>query len=425
VEKPVTEPRRESWQEHVRRKGFRETALTFLRNRIRQEGEKERLDRLIRRLSKYDPHLEIVKHLRQNPIYRNHIEELVSDLPEVSAEPEVHFVFRGGGNVPNTPALGEGRLYLGSGEKFYALDAELGTILWLLRSAGRVWSTACLAEDGLYVSSGGTVFALSLEDGSERWRFEVGKRLGSPFAHQGRVFVGSEQGTLYALDAGSGRRLWTFNVARPIGVAPGVWQDKIFAPARDHALYAVRMDDGECVWRFTTNGTIYGAPHVGEGVVYLTSADHKVYALFAASGQPIWSFATGSEVHTSPFERDGMVYVTSRDRHLYVLNSESGEELWRRKMLGPLSSPTAARGMVYFSAQGRVYGVSIEDHKMRWCFPLGFSVTSTPVVGRRRIYVGTREGTLVCLRLKWELDEQGAAQVLRQFVTPQSEAPSE
>jgi outer membrane protein assembly factor BamB len=233
--------------------------------------------------------------------------------------------------------------------------------------------------------------------------------------------VGSEEGTLYSLDVEHGSRLWTFNVARPISVASGVWQNKIFAASKDHSLYAINMDDGECLWHFTTGAKIYGTPHVSEGAVYLTSADHKIYALFAASGQVLWSFTTGGEVHSSPFEADGLVYVSSRDRHLYVLDAEDGKELWRYKTMGYPSSPTACRGMVYFSVQGRVYGISVADRKMRWCFPLGFPMATSPVAGPKRIYVGTLEGQLVCLKLKTELDEQGSTQVLKEFLDPEPE----
>jgi len=44
-----------------------------------------------------------------------------------------------------------------------------------------------------------------------------------------------------------------------------------------------------------------------------------------------------------------------------------------------------------------------------------------PFAGQGRIYVGTLEGKLVCLRLKTELDEQGATQVLKEFLGPEPE----
>jgi outer membrane protein assembly factor BamB len=288
-------------------------------------------------------------------------------------------------------------------------------------AAGKNWTTAHFSEDSVYVSSPGRLHAISPEDGSERWHFKVDKRLGSPYAHQDRVFVGSAEGSLYAVNAEKGEQLWTFNVVKAISVASGVWQNKVYAASKDHSLYAIDIDGGECLWHFTTGDKIYGTPYVGNGVVYLTSADQKIYALFAASGQILWSFTTGSEIRTSPFEQDGLVFVSSRDKNLYVLDAENGKELWRYKTLGYPSSPTACRGMIYFSVQGRVYGIAVADHKMRWCFPLGHSHATAPVAGQRRIYVGTLEGKLVCLRLKTELDEQGATQVLKEFLDPEPE----
>jgi len=327
----------------------------------------------------------------------------------------------GAGNVPKVPVLEENRLYFGCGDTFYSLDGQTGEIIWKVVTAANNWTAAHFSKDSVYVSSPGRLHALSPEDGTERWHHGVDKRLGSPYAHQDRVFVGSAEGSLYAVDAEKGKRLWTFNVVKAISVASGVWQNKVYAASKDHSLYAVDMDDGECLWHFTTGAKIYGTPYVSDGVVYLTSADHKIYALFAASGQVLWSFTTGSEIHTSPFEQGGLVFVSSRDKHLYVLDAENGKELWRYKTLGYPSSPTACRGMLYFSVQGRVYGVAVTDHKMRWCFPLGFSHGTAPVAGRRRIYVGTLEGKLVCLRLKTELDEQGATQVLKEFLDPEPE----
>ncbi|MCG6916833.1 MAG: PQQ-binding-like beta-propeller repeat protein [Deltaproteobacteria bacterium] len=410
------------WQAQVEALGFRETAIGYLRDRLYREYEKNRADSLIRRLSKYEPQQEIVKLLCQNPVWRQRAEELIQELPEVTAEPQVQFVFMGAGNVPKIPILEENSLYFGCGDTFYGLNGQSGQVIWKVTSAGESWSAAHFSGNSVYVSSPGKLRAISPEDGSERWHHGADKRLGSPYAHQDRVFVGSAEGTLYAVDAEKGERLWTFNVVKAISVASGVWQNKVYAASKDHSIYAVDMDDGECLWHFTTGAKIYGTPYVSEGVVYLTSADHKVYALFAASGQVLWSFTTGSEIHTSPFEQDGLVFVSSRDKHLYVLDAENGKELWRYKTLGYPSSPTACRGMLYFSVQGRVYGVALADHKMRWCFPLGFSHATAPVAGQRRIYVGTMEGKLFCLRLKTELDEQGATQVLKEFLDPEPES---
>lgn len=404
------------WESEVQKVGFRETAIAFLRKRLCREKRKDHLDQLIRLLSNYEPQVNIIDLLYSNPVWGRHIAKLISELPEVTVNPEIHFIFQGGGNVPNIPAVGENRLYFGSGETFYALDAETGAVIWHMQSAGKTWSKAWLSKNSLYMCSAGRLYAISPSEGQERWCFEADKELTPPYSHHGKVFVGSEQGTLYALDSSTGTRDWTFNMVDPIYVAQGVWKDNIFSVSRGGSLFAIRVNDGECIWHFTTGGKIYALPYISNGMVYLPSADHKIYALHSHSGSLLWSFRTEGEVHTSPFEKDGIVYVGSRDKHLYALRAEDGKELWRQKMFGYPSSPTATGGMVYFSAQGRVYGFSVEDHKMRWCFPVGFSIAASPVIGYKRIYTGTLEGKLICLKLKTRFEEHRAAQVLKQFM---------
>ena len=404
------------WQSRVQKVGFRETAIEFLRKRLCHEKRKEHVDRLIRFLSDYETHVKIIDLLNANPVWGRHIAKLMSELSEVTVNPEVHYIFQGEGNIPNIPTVGENRLYFGCGENFYALDAEKGTVVWNMRCPGKTWSLAWHSENSLYMCSSDRLYAVSASDGHERWRFEVDKELTSPYSHHGMTFVGSEKGTLYALNSKTGSRNWTFNIAGPISVAPGHWEDKIFSVSRDGTLFAIRVYDGECIWHFTTGGKIYAPPYVSDGIIYLPSSDHNIYALFAHNGRLLWSFTTGGEVHASPFEKHGIVYVGSKDKHLYALSIEDGKEIWRYKLFGYPSSATATRGMVYFSAQGRVYGFSVEDYKMRWFFPVGFSIATSPVVGYKRIYTGTMEGKLICLKLKIQFEEHKASEVLKQFM---------
>lgn len=412
------EKEQKNWQTRVAQAGFRGAAIAFLRDRLRQEVRKERVEGLVSRLRKYDSHVEVVKLLDENPVCRERLKQVVGELPEISKDPQDHFIFRGEGNIPQVPVLGKDRLFFGCGASFYALNAETGVILWQRQSSGRIWSSAWLSGESLFVCNDGRLFALPPEDGSEQWRFETRKSLTPPFACRDQVFVGSEEGTLYALDGTNGSRLWTFNVAQSVSIAPAVWQNRIFAASKDHSLYAVNMDEGECLWRFTTGGQIRAVPALFGDVIYLSSADHKVYALHASRGRVLWSFNTKGEVHTSPLRKDGRVYVASRDRYLYALSSEDGTEIWNQRMFGYPSSPVASQGMLYLSAQGRVYAFSLADHRMRWCFPLGFSFATAPAIGNKRIYVGTLQGKMICLKFRSYLDELAATQVLERWIEP-------
>ncbi|MFP3868778.1 MAG: PQQ-binding-like beta-propeller repeat protein [Desulfobacteraceae bacterium] len=406
------------WQARLAQAGFRGAAIAYLRDRLRQEHRTGRLEGLISRLRKYDSHVEIVKLLKENPVCQERLEQNVGELPEVSRNPQDHFVFQAEGNIAQTPILGADRLFFGSGSSFYALNAETGAIVWQRRSSRKTWSPAWLSKESLFVCNDGRLLALSPEDGREQWRFQTQKRLTAPFAHRSQVLAGSEEGTLYALDAKNGSRLWTFNVAQSISVAAGICQNRILAASKDHSLYAVDREEGECAWHFTTGGQIRAVPGIFGDIVYLPSADHQVYALHASRGRLLWSFKTKGEVHTSPLRIDDRVYVGSRDRCLYALHAEDGTEIWSRQMFGYPSSAIASGGMLYLTAQGRVYAFSLTDQRLRWCFPLGASFATAPVMGNSRIYVGTLQARMVCLKFTSYLEEQAATQVLERWLEP-------
>jgi hypothetical protein len=148
------------WQAQVEAFGFREAAIGYLRDRLYQEYEKNRADSLIRRLSKFEPQQEIVRLLCQNPAWRQRAEELIQELPEVTADPQVQFVFVGAGNVPKVPVLEENRLYFGCGDTFYGLNAQTGEVIWKVEATGKNWSAAHFSENSVFVSSPGRLHAI-------------------------------------------------------------------------------------------------------------------------------------------------------------------------------------------------------------------------------------------------------------------------
>ena len=78
------------WEAQVKAVGFRETAIGFLRDRLYREYDKTRVDNLIRRLGKYEPRQESVKLLGRNPVGQQRANKLIRDLPEVTADLEIH-----------------------------------------------------------------------------------------------------------------------------------------------------------------------------------------------------------------------------------------------------------------------------------------------------------------------------------------------
>ncbi len=406
----------DAWNDLIRAAGFRAAAVAFLKEQLTAARDRHKLKNTIKRLRKYEPDLEIVKHLLKNHHWKNTVKKIIEHLPHTNADPEVLFVFRGGGNVPTVPAADGKKIYFGSGQTLYAIDAVSGQVSWRKRNPQKSWYPVFLGNKTLYASSGKNMFAIEKRSGRILWTFRSDKHLTAPLCCNSLVFAGTLEGTLYALDCQSGKKLWTFNAARRIDVATGTWKDIVPAVSEEGVAYGIRSTDGECTWHFRAPGKIGSLPAVGEGLVVFGTENHKICALLANSGQLFWEFTTKGRVYATPCISDNIVYCGSRDRHLYALDAETGKEVWRFKALGYVSSPTIQGKMVYFSTPGRIYSVSAEDHKMRWCFPLGFPVATPPVLHGRFLYTGTVEGQMLCLRLTENLNEQTAAIVLKKFL---------
>jgi outer membrane protein assembly factor BamB len=101
------------------------------------------------------------------------------------------------GNV-NSPAVGDGELFVSAGYKLYALDSETGVIVWSssldeLRSSPTVSNGLVFA-----VSNNGVLYALKESDGSIAWILQLpvehNATLSSAAVCDGVVFVTSEEG---------------------------------------------------------------------------------------------------------------------------------------------------------------------------------------------------------------------------------------
>src|SRR5262249_36047867 len=118
----------------------------------------------------------------------------------------------------NTPAVGDGRVYVAGGypeeDGMYALDATTGALIWQFGD-GTSCSPAAVTNGSalnrlVYVVCGwpvlNTVYALNAATGTPVWQQTVGGGvLWSPAIANGVVYVApQDDGQLYALDANTG-----------------------------------------------------------------------------------------------------------------------------------------------------------------------------------------------------------------------------
>ncbi len=102
------------------------------------------------------------------------------------------------------------------------------------------------------------------------------------------------------------------------------------------------------------------------------------------------------------------VYVGSEDHNLYALDTRTGHLRWRFPTGGGVvSSPAVAAGVVYVGSHDEnVYALDARTGRERWHFPTGDYVDSSPAVAAGVVYVGSDDHNLYALdartgHLRW------------------------
>jgi outer membrane protein assembly factor BamB len=232
--------------------------------------------------------------------------------------------YRTGDMVESSPAVADGKVFVGSyDKKIYALDESKGN-LWptwtLYRTGGIVESSPAVADGMVFVGSdNGIVYALNYT-GSVQWRNLTATSvvLSSPAVADGMVFVGSSGDYVYALNESTGFWVWNYKTGKSVYSSPAVADGMVFVGSNDGNVYALNESTGLKVWNYTTGASVYSSPAVADGKVFVGSEDGNVYALDEGTGSLVWSYTTGGPVYSSPAVADGMVFVGSDDGNVYA-----------------------------------------------------------------------------------------------------------
>ncbi|MCW8126990.1 PQQ-binding-like beta-propeller repeat protein [Microbulbifer halophilus] len=173
------------------------------------------------------------------------------------------------GETQSAPALAsDGTLYVGAGEKLYALDANDGSVkpAWPFTAGGVI--KASPRVDGV----DGTVYVGSLDhslyavtpDAIQKWRLETGGEIvSSAVLDEDRVlYFGSMDGVLYAVNAPNGSVKWTFPANGGIAKSPVLAGDNTlyFTTVEDSQVYAIPRGvegPGKLVWESVDDSLIW------------------------------------------------------------------------------------------------------------------------------------------------------------------------
>lgn len=112
--------------------------------------------------------------------------------------------------------------------------------LWTMELEAPSNSSPALANGILYTGSGNKLLAIDTQDQEIQWVFETGDIIrSSPALTGSAVIVGSQDGYLYSVDINTGEKLWGIKTEDKITSSPAVSDLTVYVGSHDGNLYAI------------------------------------------------------------------------------------------------------------------------------------------------------------------------------------------
>ncbi len=315
-----------------------------------------------------------------------------------------------------------------AGDAVYAADAD-GTVVALAADSGKVrWQrrlkaaiTGATGAGGGLVLLGtqeGEVIALAQADGAPRWRAQLSSEVLSPPAAAGGVVVArSVDGKVFGLTAGEGQKLWIYERGVP-GLtlrgtsAPVIHGGRVFTGFASGRLAANDLKTGQVLWEALVSlprgrnelerlVDVDTQPLVMGDTLYAAAYQGKVVALGVADGRLRWERTASTYNDLAADDRH--LYLTDEAGRVIALDRASGAPAWRQEALKGrrLGAPAVVGGHVaVVDGAGWLHLLDPADGRLTGRARLeGKHSLSRPVVAGDRLFLLSRDGTLLALRV--------------------------
>lgn len=258
------------------------------------------------------------------------------------------FAKRNGNWVRSTPAFDGKRLYVGGmQERFFALDAERGELVWSIdfpeeyetRQPDFGFSSSPMVDGGaLYVQAATSIFKLDAATGDVIWRALQGSddiMSGGAFSsptmselHGRRQLLVQTRSALFGLDPETGDSLWSHEVPSFRGMnilTPTVHENAVFTSTHRNNTFLYRVskaDDGFRVdeaWRHKAHGYM-SSPVIIDGHAYLHLGNRRMVCIDLSTGEDRWTSEPLAEYYSMTFQ-DDRILALSADGTLVLIRA--------------------------------------------------------------------------------------------------------
>lgn len=279
-----------------------------------------------------------------------------------------------------------------------------GEKLWEVILKGNAQSTPVLYNKKLYTITGnGYLYSIDILKGEIYREMNIGlSSVHALSAVNGKLYIASDK--LYCYDTTMNFAWWYIPASGDIcTTAPQVINNRVFVGA-GNTCHAVDAGTGLGVWvSAPLPDSIKSSPSVSNGVVYFGCNDKKVYALNESDGSPRWNFATMDKVFASPIVYGGMCLIGGMDYDFYCIDTTTGFKRWSTATAERISSSAAIHELtntvLFGSYDFNLYALSHVDGKIKWKYPAGSLIKSSPVVYKDYVYFTSFDRYIYCVNV--------------------------
>ena len=318
--------------------------------------------------------------------------------------PALLWKFKTQAEVKSSPAISEGRVFVGSSDKtVYALGLQTGEKLWAYQTGDSVEAAPCVLEGRVFVGSADNrLYALDAATGELKWTYETeGQILGaanwtrSPDGRAAWILVGSYDNRLHCVEASSGKRIWAYETDNYVNGSPAVDDGRCVFGGCDAMVHVVSVADGSKVSEVDSGSYIAASAAFLNDEVYVGNYENVFLKVDVKAAKIVWKYdKSDAPFFSSPAVGEEFVVFGGRDNLVHCVRRDDGRQVWTFKTLGEVNSSPAICGdkVVVGSDDGRLYMLRLADGKHLWSYEIGQPVTSSPAVAGGLLVVGCDDG---------------------------------
>jgi outer membrane protein assembly factor BamB len=296
--------------------------------------------------------------------------------------------------------------------KMTAFNALTGNKLWEFNTKGAIKTTALVHNKVVYFGNdAGEFFALDIYTGKEKWHRKFNDSILSSACYgNNHIYFGCNNDSLYCLDL-EGNTTWTYNMEGDVISSPLYHENRVYAGGNfTDNFHCIDATNGSFIWQQQwvtgVNLLLVSSPVIGDtGVFFGTNFGAVMAENITPPNYHYSKYIKNSNTvatYSSPLVYGGAVYFGINEEFIYSFDLLDGfQERWKVKTNGFIYSSAAVdpeTETIYIGSYDfNLYAINHVDGTIRWKYPAGSIIKSSPVVYGKYVYFTSYDKYLYCI----------------------------